>query len=92
MNKNCLNPNFKTSEASTKAWFRTKGHLDRYLNILDTDGFRKDNKKWSEHANKEYDTEGMLFAEEDNKAYPNKEAFRTIDKAKGITYEHRNRV
>ena len=80
-----LNPNFKTSEASTKSWMRTNGFIDRFLNIIDLNGFREANKKWSDYATSEYGTEGMLFAEEGTKALPNKEAFEQIDKAKGIT-------
>lgn len=86
----CLNPKFKTSEASTKAWFRSKGLIDKYLNITDTDGFRKANQKWSKDAQTRYSVQGMLFAEENNKAYPNKEVFKKIDKSKGITYEQRD--
>ena len=38
---------FKTSEAATKSWFRTKGVIDKYLNILNLNDFRKFNRKWS---------------------------------------------
>lgn len=80
--------NFKTSEASTKSWFRTKGLIDKYLNILDLPNFRKANTKWSKHANDTYGVEGRLFLEENDgkKAVPNKEMFETIDIKKGVFY------
>jgi len=88
-----LHRNFKTSEASTKAWMRTRDLIDEFRNILDVNGFREANKKWSDHAKKEYDTSGMLFVEEqrgDNLvAIPNRDAFRKIDKYKGISYEQK---
>lgn len=79
---------FKTSEASTKAWFRTKGIIDKFLNILDLNEFRKQNTKWSNYARRKYKTEGRLFVEENNgkKALPNKEVFKKIDNSKGIFY------
>ena len=41
---------FRTSEASSKASLRTKGAIDKFLNILDTNLFRKYNKQWSQDA------------------------------------------
>lgn len=80
---------FKRSEASTKAFMRTIGVIDEYLNIIDLPGFRKQNTKWSNYARQQYKTEGRLFYEENNgtKAVPNKELFKKIDNAKGIYYQ-----
>lgn len=79
---------FKTTEASTKAWFRTKRLIDRYLNILDLGKFRVSNREMSELAKEMYGVEGKLFLEEQEgkKAIPNKELFQRIDKIKGINY------
>lgn len=78
---------FKTSEASTKAWLRTKGIIDKFLNILDYNNYVKENNRLSEDAKKRFNIKGKLFYEENNKALPNKEAFKQIDTAKGIFYE-----
>ena len=78
---------FRTSEASSKASLRTKGAIDKFLNILDTNLFRKYNKQWSQDARERFNISGSLFYEENNKAIPNKEAFYKIDKAKKIIYE-----
>ena len=78
---------FRTSEASSKASLRTKGAIDKFLNILDTNLFRKYNKQWSQDARERFSISGSLFYEENNKAIPNKEAFQKIDKAKKIIYE-----
>ena len=80
---------FKTSEASTKSWFRTNGLIDKYLNILDLNNFRKQNTKWSNYARIKYGTEGRLFSEghDGTRAIPNKQAFKQIDRAKGIYYQ-----
>ena len=78
---------FRTSEASSKASLRTKGAIDKFLNILDTNLFRKYNKQWSQDARERFNISGSLFYEENNKAIPNKEAFQKIDKAKKIIYE-----
>ena len=78
---------FRTSEASSKASLRTKGAIDKFLNILDTNLFRKYNKQWSQDARERFSISGSLFYEENNKAIPNKEAFYKIDKAKKIIYE-----
>lgn len=77
---------FRTSEASTKASLRTKGAIDKFLNILDTNLFRKYNKEWSQDARERFNISGSLFYEENNKAIPNKEAFQTIDNVKKIIY------
>lgn len=91
MKVNCANKNkvFKTSEASTKSWFRVNGFIDDYLNIIDLNGFRKNNTKWSNYARQQYGVEGRLFLEREDgsKAYPNKEIFKQIDEKKGILYQ-----
>jgi hypothetical protein len=82
--------NFKTSEASTKAWFRTNGLIDKYLNIPSNAlvDFRKQNQRWSEYATEQYGVSGILFSESMNgaKAVPNTEMFYKIDAAKGVFY------
>lgn len=78
---------FKTSEASTKAWLRTRGVIDQFLKILDYNSFVKINKELSDVATEKYGTKGKLFYEEDGKAIPNKTAFKQIDNAKGIFYQ-----
>lgn len=82
---------FKTSEASTKAWFRANGLLDKYLNIPEgsLNNFRKNNAKWTNYARVKYGvSEGMLFGEKEGgkRAVPNKKAFKAIDNKKGIFY------
>lgn len=78
---------FSTSEASTKASLRTNGIIDQFLNILDTNAFRKKNKAWSANARERFGITGNLFLEEDNKAIPNSSVFKQIDLAKGKTYQ-----
>jgi hypothetical protein len=78
---------FKTSEASTKSWLRTRGIIDEFLKILDYNKFVKSNKELSDVATEKYGTKGKLFYEEDGKAVPNKTAFKQIDNAKGIFYQ-----
>lgn len=78
---------FTTSEASTKASLRTKGAIDAYLNILDSNLFRKLNKEWSSVAKEKFGITGNLFSEENDKAIANKQAFKQIDNAKGINYQ-----
>ena len=78
---------FKTSEASTKSWLRTRGIIDQFLKILDYNKFVKSNKELSDVATEKYGTKGKLFYEEDGKAIPNKTAFKQIDNAKGIFYQ-----
>lgn len=80
------NDKFVTSEASTKAWMRTNGAIDKFLNIMDESLFRKKNNEFSSVAKKRYNISGKLFLEEDNKAIPNKKAFQAIDNAKGVFY------
>jgi len=78
---------FRTSEASTKASLRTKGAIDKFLNILDYNKFNNLNNQWSKNAQERFDIKGKLFSEEDSKAIPNKEAFKKIDNSKGIFYQ-----
>jgi hypothetical protein len=80
---------FVTSEASTKAAMRTKGAIDRFLNIVDLGLFRTLNTKWSNDAKERFGIQNMLFSEENDgkKAVPNKEGFKAIDNAKGIFYQ-----
>ena len=82
---NCSNKRtvFKTSEARTKAWFRTNGLIDKYMNILDLKEFLKQNTKWSNYAKITYGVDGRLFSTDKNGkiAYPNKDVFNKIDEA-----------
>lgn len=87
--------NFKTSEASMKAWMRTKGLIDKYLNITNHPEFQKQNRKWSNAARIKFGEEVIkenekLFYEETRGhnlvAIPNKEVFKKIDNEKGIYY------
>lgn len=80
---------FKTSEATTKSWFRTHKSIDKYLNIIDLKLFRKHNTKWSNYAKRKHGTQERLFFEEQNgtKAIPNTKVFREIDAKKGINYQ-----
>jgi len=78
---------FRTSEASTKASLRTKGVIDAFLNILDYNKFNNLNNEWSKDARERFGISGRLFSEENNKAIPNKQAFKQIDNAKGIFYQ-----
>jgi len=75
--------NFRTSEASTKSWFRTRGLLDQYLNIPEgkLSDFRMANGRWSAEAEKRYGVKGKLFTETNGgkKAVPNTEMFQKID-------------
>ena len=80
---------FVTSEASTKAAMRTRGAIDKFLNIVDLGLFRKLNTKWSNDAKERFGVQQRLFSEVNNstKAVPNKEAFKAIDNGKGVFYQ-----
>ena len=87
---------FKTSEASTKAQFRTNGLIDTFLNILKQNQFRQENRRLTDVAKTKYGVDkGMLFSERTvqsggnsyYQAVPNKAAFKAIDEAKGINYQ-----
>lgn len=80
---------FKTSEASSKASMRSKGAIDKFLNILDINMFNKLNKKWTIDAKERFNIDGNLFRNDDGKATPNKAAFKQIDAVKGITYPNK---
>ena len=79
---------FKTAEASSKASLRTKGAIDKFLNILDVNIFNKLNKKWTIDAVERFGIEGKLFYNDNDKAVANKVAFKKIDNAKGINYSN----
>jgi hypothetical protein len=80
---------FKTAEASTKSWLRSKNIIDGYLNILDLNAFRINVTTLSNQARTKYNVGERLFSEtaDGKKAIPNKEAFKAIDNAKGIYYQ-----
>jgi hypothetical protein len=87
---------FRTSEASAKAWLRTRSVIDKYLNILNVGQFRIFNRELSELAEEKFGVlsktnNTRLFEEEriGNRyvAVPNKEVFKAIDNAKGIFYQ-----
>ena len=80
---------FKTTEASSKASLRTKGAIDKFLNILDVNMFNKLNKKWTTDAIERFGIEGKLFYNDNGKAVANKVAFKKIDSSKGITYPNK---
>jgi hypothetical protein len=80
---------FRTSEASTKAAMRTRGAIDKFLNIVDLGLFRTLNTRWSNDAKERFGVQQRLFSEINNstKAVPNKEAFKAIDNGKGVFYQ-----
>ena len=80
---------FVTSEASTKAAMRTRGAIDKFLNIVDLGLFRTLNTRWSNDAKERFGVQQRLFSEINNstKAVPNKEAFKAIDNGKGVFYQ-----
>ena len=80
---------FKTAEASTKALLRTKGIINEFLDILDLNEFRRLNTLWSNDAQERFGITDRLFSEANDgaKAVPNKQAFKSIDNAKGILYQ-----
>ena len=82
--------NFVTAEASTKAWFRTRGLIDDKLNIPNgaIDSFRKETSRLSKYAMAKYGVSGRIFTESASgtKALPNTGMFYMIDAAKGIFY------
>lgn len=93
MAKSC---DFKTTEASTKAWFRKREFIDKNLNIQEgmLSAFREQNTYWSKQAFKRFHAAGIepgdrLFYEEQGgkKAVPNKEMFYRIDAHEGKLYK-----
>ena len=83
---------FKTSEASSKSSLRSKGAIDKFLNILNVNVFNKLNKEWTEDAITRFGIEGKLFYNDNDKAVANKIAFKKIDNAKGINYQNTQSV
>lgn len=92
MAKSC---DFKTAEASTKAWFRTNNAVDKFLNIPEgrLNQFRSYNTKFSNKAFALYGNMGIkptdrLFYEEagGKRALPNTTMFHMIDAGKNIFY------
>lgn len=81
----CNKP-FKSAEANAKSYLRTKGIIDKYLNIIDYPAFIKENKAMTKHGIKEYGIDGQwFFAEnEGKKAIPNKELFEQVDRLNKI--------
>ena len=97
MAKSC---DFKTTEASTKAWLRDKKMIDKNLNIPEgmLGAFREQNTHWSKQAFKRFHSAGIqpgdrLFYEEQNgkRALPNKEMFHRIDAHKGNFYKEKKK-
>ena len=93
MAKTC---DFKTSEASTKAWMRKRNLLTKFLEIPESKltHFRQQNSYWSKKAFQRHHQAGikpgdMLFYEEPGakKVIPNTEMFRRIDADKGNFYQ-----
>lgn len=72
---------YKTAEANAKSYLRTKGVIDKYLNIIDYPNFVRENRRLTEAGIKNYAIEGDWFYSEDNntKAIPNKELFKQVD-------------
>ena len=90
---NCNSKNkFKTNEASTKAWMRSNGSIDEYLNIIDENKFRKQNRELSKIASSIHKMEGKLFLEEKNKAIPNKSLFKEMDRLAGFAYAQEKQI
>jgi hypothetical protein len=83
---------FVTAEASTKAAMRTRGAIDKFLNITNLKEFRKLNTEWSNVAKERFGIQEKLFSEDDLRAVPNKVAFKAIDNAKGIYYQEGDSV
>ena len=78
---------FITAEAASKAALRTRGIIDKFLNIKKLAEFRKLNSIWSKDAEARFGIKERLFFEDGEKAVPNTIAFKAIDQAKGIYYE-----
>jgi hypothetical protein len=85
MAKTC---DFKTSEASTKAWLRERGIIDDYLKITDIKNFGAAINYLTKLANFKFGISDRLFSLDYNgtSAVVNKEAFYKIDAMKGIFY------
>jgi len=86
-------PKFVTSEAKAKSFLRTKGVIDKFLNILNLGEFRKLHTKLRQQAKDKYFSNNpswneKLFLEEKNgkKIVPNKVVFKQIDNINNIKY------
>jgi len=95
MAKNCRDTEkFTTAEASTKAWFRTNGLLDKFLRIPEGKlvKFREANAALSKKANNEMNIPGKIFTEIEGgtRALPNIMMFHKIDAFKGKFYPGNN--
>ena len=80
---------FKTTEANAKSFLRTKGAIDKFLNIIDLNKFRQYHAELKQQVKKYIpDFQDNLFFELDGgkKASPNKNIFQQIDNSKGIYY------
>jgi hypothetical protein len=77
---------FKNSINGAKSDLINKGLVDEYMNILDLGKFRARVTELSNYASTTYGVTERLFYDEQNgtKAVPNREAFRKIDRKKGI--------
>lgn len=81
---------YKKAEQNAKAYLRTKGVINEFLNITDLPNFRKEVTTLTNNAKKylpEIDIQkDRAFFEEDNgtKALPNTALFQAVDRAKGI--------
>lgn len=83
--------NAKNSYISSKNFLVAQGAIDKYLNILDLNGFRKEVVELTKLAKNKHNVDkGLLFGERTiysaDKSYfqavPNKDAFSEIDKVK----------
>lgn len=80
---------FKTTEANAKSFLRTKGAIDKFLNIIDLNKFRQYHGELINQAKKYIPNfSDKLFYEQNGgkKAIPNTQAFKSIDNAKGFYY------
>lgn len=78
---------FRTSEASYKAWLRTNNIIDKFLNVKDLNKFRASVTKVTNIVRIKLGIdEGRLMTDEEGKVIINKKAFHTIDAKKGIYY------
>ncbi len=82
---------FKTSEANAKSYLKTKGVIDKYLNVKDLGKFRTLHSELRQQAKDKYfsNVEGWnekLFLEnkQGTKVYPNTKVFKEIDKISTI--------
>lgn len=76
---------FKTTEANAKSFLRTKGAIDKFLNIIDLNKFRQFHGELINQAKKYIPNfSDKLFYEQNGgkKAIPNTQAFKSIDNAK----------